>query len=69
MAILITFDCGHTQEFTGNETTPTCRTCPTARVAGVDAPMPSFRGHVRGPHAEFKDLPAEAVTFGAKTDG
>lgn len=63
--ITVTFACGHPpQEFAGNETTLTCRTCPTTTIAHVEAPLPRFTGHVRGPHAEFQDLPAQAVAFG-----
>lgn len=63
--ILITFDCGHSQYLTGTETSLICHTCGSPAPVRIEAPPPSFVGHARGPHAEYKDLPAQAVTLGA----
>lgn len=59
----ITFACGRSQEATGNENPPRCAHCGTTRVDAVKAPRPKFRGVVRGPLAEFTDLPALPVTL------
>jgi hypothetical protein len=63
----VTFQCGHTREATGAETELRCD-CGEARITQVVAPAPRFTGHVTGPHAEFQNLPAEAVQLG-ETDG
>lgn len=60
--ITVTFKCGHTKQVNGSEEKLAC-SCGEAGIERVDAPAPSFRGHVRGPHAEYADLPAKAVTF------
>lgn len=62
--ITVTFKCGHTRIASGNETELSCALCGETDVERVNAPAPRFTGHVRGPHAAFKDLPAKAVTFG-----
>ncbi len=64
MGIQVTFACGHTGDFTGAEASLHCKECAETAVARVDAPPPQFEGHVRGPHAEFRELPAKPVTFG-----
>lgn len=60
--ITVTFTCGHTRTATGAEERLSCP-CGESRIASVDAPLPTFRGAVRGPHAEYVDLPAKPVTF------
>lgn len=52
----VTFACGHTQELTGDENPPRC-VCGSTRVVDVKARKPRFRGTVKGPVAEFEDLP------------
>lgn len=64
--ISVTFECGHTKTANGSEAQLQCQ-CGETRVAAVMAPSPRFSGCVTGPHAEFKDLPAKAVTFGEST--
>lgn len=65
MAIDLTFVCGHTAKaLTGNETTPSCPECGERVISRVNAPPPVFSGHARGPHAQYKDLPAKAVKLG-----
>lgn len=63
--ITVTFQCGHTKQAGGGETELACG-CGETRITSVDAPAPRFTGCARGPHAEYKDLPAKAVTFGEK---
>lgn len=65
--ITVTFECGHSRTTSGSETTPTCA-CGESKITRVDAPAPTFRGHARGPHAEYVDLPAKAVTFGKEKE-
>lgn len=59
-----TFACGHTQAMTGEETQPRCHVCGEQRIARVQAPAPMFRGHARGPCAQFEALPPKAVSLG-----
>jgi hypothetical protein len=61
--ITITFLCGHTREMTGNEAGELCCGCGERQVTKIDAPAPRFTGHVQGPHAEFKNLDPQPVTF------
>lgn len=61
--ITVTFVCGHKKQANGSEDQLVC-SCGEQKIANVDAPAPQFRGHVRGPHAEFTELPAKAVSFG-----
>ena len=67
MAITIDFACGHQTEVNG-EARPTC-VCGETRIVRVDAPAPRFVGHARGPCAEYRDLPAEAVSLNGEPDG
>lgn len=60
--ITVYFACGHTRESDG-DAAPTCA-CGETRIARVEAPAPTFVGHARGPCAEYRDLPAQAVTLG-----
>jgi hypothetical protein len=66
--INVTFVCGHSKQSDGTESTLVCPTCGESGVQLVAAPMPTFRGHVRGPHAQFEALSAKAVTFEEKKD-
>jgi hypothetical protein len=61
--IKLQFVCGHEIDATGNEEQPRC-SCGETRIERVDACPPKFRGHVRGPLATFKDLPARPVKLG-----
>lgn len=62
----VRFGCGHQQKLTGAEQSPACGTCGNRTVVHVKAPAPSFRGHCRGPHAQYEALPAVHVALGAK---
>lgn len=59
--ITVEFACGHRRDVDG-DSTRTCL-CGETRIARVDAPAPRFVGHARGPCADYKDLPAQAVTL------
>jgi hypothetical protein len=63
--IQIRFSCGHQQPHDNNltDTMPACMICGDQHVARVKAPRPNFVGHACGPCAEYKALPAIAVTF------
>ncbi len=61
--ITLYFACGHARE-TDGDGAATCA-CGETRIVRVDAPAPRFVGHARGPCAEYRDLPAQAVTLGA----
>lgn len=60
--ITVTFSCGHSKQANGSEEKLTCA-CGETRIAQVDAPVPVFRGHVRGPHAQFEALEPKKVEF------
>ena len=57
-----TFSCGHKVRLTGNETSPRCH-CGSTRIVDVAAPKPSFRGIVKGPRAQFEDLPPRPASW------
>lgn len=59
------FVCGHRQAVDVDRvTSPVCGTCGARRVARVlDAPRPTFRGHVSGPYAQRATLPPVAVAL------
>lgn len=65
--ITITFECGHQKTADGGETKVACA-CGETRIAQVNAPVPRFRGHVTGPHAEYVALEPKAVVFEEKKD-
>lgn len=54
----VTFACGHRCTLTGDENPPRCH-CGSTSVVAVKAPKPRFRGIVKGPVAQFEDLPAQ----------
>lgn len=66
--ITITFSCGHQRQTDGSEEELKCQ-CGESTIARIDAPMPTFTGHVTGPHAIYKDLEAKALNFGGKSNG
>lgn len=65
--IRLDFACGHEVEVDG-EAQPTCA-CGETRIVRVHAPAPRFVGHARGPCADYRDLPAQAVTLNGEPDG
>ncbi len=63
----VRFACGHTVPASGNEVRLVCA-CGNSQVVDVKAPAPKFRGHCRGPHAQFEALPAVAVALVAPVE-
>jgi hypothetical protein len=63
MALSVEFRCGHMQRVDPDKTpSPICGECGDRQVARViQARMPRFTGHVRGPMAETKALGPQAV--------
>lgn len=64
--IAITFECGHTGQFSGDEQRPVC-SCGNDRMTTVLAPAPRFRGHALGPCAKHEGLPAVKVDLKSGT--
>lgn len=60
--IRVRFACGHDGVVVNPDQQPRCA-CGNTQVVDVQARAPRFVGHVQGPVAEFKDLPAEPVTL------
>jgi len=66
--LTVTFQCGHQKQCDGSELALVCL-CGETQIARVDAPAPVFVGTATGPHVEFMDLQATAVSFGVKSNG
>ena len=54
------FACGHEIDLTGDEKEPRCH-CGEAKLVGIIARPPKFKGYALGPCAQFEHLPAKAV--------
>jgi hypothetical protein len=65
-SIDLRFLCGHTVSMGmgADLSSVACEQCGERRVSYVNAPSPSFRGTVSGPHATTTDLDPIKVRFG-----